>query len=241
MVMRLGIIVQAHIGSTRLPNKMLKDLAGEPVLTHVLRRLKRVRGADALIVATSDLPGDDAIVALCEREGVATYRGSDSDVLARFYGAATEYRLTAIARACADNTLIDPGVIDAELAAYRTGRYPLVGYSAHVPLGLGVEVFSYAMLSEAYECATEHYHHEHVTPYIYEHFGEVYRVPFEPDYSRYRFTLDTAEDWALISAIYGELYHGTDDITLADVIALMEHRSELYELNSHVHQKGVKE
>lgn len=241
MVKKLGIMVQAHMGSTRLPNKMMLQLCDKTVLGHVICRLQKVSNADALIVATSVLPLDDAIVAECERYHVSIYRGSDEDVLSRFYNAAVQYRLTDIARVCADNTLVDWEIIKDEITAYRTEQYPVVSPSVNVPLGLGCEIFSFTMLKDAYENGTEHYQREHVTPYIYENYGPVYHPAYEKDYRKYRFTLDTEEDWQLIQRIYHNLYHGDDNITLNQVIQAMDEHPEWFALNKNVHQKTVKE
>ena len=241
MVKKLGIIVQAHMGSTRLPNKMLKDLCGKTVLGHVISRLKRVQRADALIVATSDLPEDDVLVRECRKYNIDVFRGSNDDVLSRFYHAAVEYKLTDIARVCADNVLIDWNVIDDEIAAYRTGKYQQVDESENVPLGLGCEIFSFDMLKEAYENANEHSQREHVTPYLNEHYAPPYRPPYPHDYSKYRFTLDTEQDWQLIQNIYQALYRDGEDIPLDCVVALMEQNPHLLDINKDVHQKTVKE
>lgn len=241
MVKKLGIIVQAHMGSTRLPNKMMLQLCDKTVLGHVICRLKKVQNADALIVATSTLAVDDVIVAECEKYHVSVYRGSDEDVLSRFYGAAVQYELTDVARVCADNTLVDWEVIEDEIKAYQTGQYPVVNPSANIPLGLGCEIFSFAMLEDAYKHGTEHYQREHVTPYIYEHYEPVYRPAFPKDYRKYRFTLDTEDDWQLIQRIYQALYRGEDNITLPQVIQTMADNPEWFALNENVHQKSVKE
>lgn len=241
MVKKLGIIVQAHMGSTRLPNKMLKDLCGKTVLGHVISRLKRVQRADALIVATSDLPEDDVLIRECRKYNIDVFRGSNDDVLSRFYHAAVEYKLTDVARVCADNTLIDWNVIDDEIAVYRTEKYQQVDASENVPLGLGCEIFSFDMLKEAYENANERYQREHVTPYLNEHYAPPYRPPYPHDYSKYRFTLDTEQDWQLIQNIYQALYRDGEDIALACVVALMEQNQHLFDINKDVHQKTVKE
>lgn len=242
MVKKLGIIVQAHMGSTRLPNKMMLTLCDKSVLGHVICRLKNVVKADELIIATSNLEIDNAIECECDEYKVNCYRGSDDDVLSRFYHAAKKYNLTDIARVCADNTLVDWELIDAQIEAYLVAEHSLVGYGAHVPLGFGCEVFSFSMLEDAFYNGKEHYHREHVTPYIYEKYGKPYRVdPYVYDYSKYRFTLDTEQDYELIKQIYSYLYRGKDNITSKQVFHLMENYPELYYLNKDVRQKSIKE
>ncbi len=220
---------------------MMKSLCGVPVIEHVIRRLKKVKNADALIVATSNLVEDDDIIKVCNSLQVSTFRGSDSDVLERFYQAAVQYKLSDIVRVCADNTLIDWNIIMEEIAAYRTGKYQLVNPSNNIPLGLGAEIFSFSMLKDAYENATEYYQHEHVTPYIYEKYRDLYCPPFLIDYSKYRLTLDEQRDWELIQRIYGELYHGEHNFALKEVVNLLEQNEDWYKINCDVHQKQDKE
>lgn len=241
MVKTLGIVVQAHMGSTRLPNKMMKELYGKSVLGHVITRLKNSRFADKLIIATSNLSADDVLVEECKKNQVAVYRGSDEDVLERFYQAAKFYELSAVARVCADNTLIDWQIIDEEIKIYQNSQYDIVTCGGSVPLGLGCEIFSYELLEKARNNAREHYQHEHVTPYLYENFSEVYRYNLKKDLGKYRFTLDTDEDWELIRKIYGALYHGVADFLLEDVIAVMEKNLEWIEINKNVKQKKATE
>lgn len=241
MVKRLGIIVQAHMGSTRLPNKMLKDLCGKTVIGHVISRLKLVKNADALIIATSDLPADDLLVQECQKYDVKVFRGSDSDVLGRFYHAACEYKLTDVARVCADNTFVDWSLIDREIEKYKSLTNSVVVPGKNVPLGLGCEIFSFAMLEEAFRCGQERYHREHVTPYIYEKHPLKVPVDYPVCYGKYRLTLDTIDDWKLIEILYKKLYMGADDITIEQLNKVLEDNPSLIELNGHVHQKDAKE
>lgn len=229
------------MGSTRLPNKMLKNLCGKPVIGHVISRLKLVKNADKLIIATSDLPADDLLAKECEKYDVAVVRGSDSDVLARFYKAATEYSLTDVVRICADNTLLDWNLLDREIDEYKNNDNVIVVPGDNVPLGLGGEMFSFSMLEEAYENGKEHYHREHVTPYIYEHCDNVIKVDYQKDYHKYRLTLDTDADWELIQRIYNSLYDGSNEITFEQVADILQKNPNWVDINSHIKQKSVKD
>ena len=237
MVKSVGIVVQAHMGSTRLPNKMMKNLFGKSVFGHVISRLKNSRCAGKLIIATSDLSADDVLVEECKKYHVDFYRGSDTDVLERFYQAAKLYGLSDIARVCADNTLIDWQIIDEEIQIYQKNQYEMVICGETIPLGLGCEIFSFNMLEDARNKATEYYQHEHVTPYMYENFFNVYKYNLQKNLKKYRFTLDTEEDWQLISKIYSELYHGEDNFVLDDIVALMEKNPQWYDINKDIKQK----
>lgn len=241
MVKPVGIIVQAHMGSTRLPNKMMRNLYGKSVLGHVIERLKNSLCADNLIIATSNLSTDDVLVEECKRYGVNFYRGSDSDVLERFYQAAKLYELSHIARVCADNTFIDWRIIDQEIKIYQEITCDIVACGNTIPMGLGCEIFSWNLLEKARDCAVEHYQHEHVTPYLYENFSNVYRYDLKQNYGKYRFTLDTEEDWQLIYNIYGELYRGVDNFLLEDVVYIMKKYPEWFDLNKDVKQKDIKD
>lgn len=243
MVKKIGVLVQAHMGSTRLPKKMIKDLFGQPVLWHIIQRLKNIQEADEIIIATSDKPDDDVLVDICQKENMPYFRGSDDDVLSRFYHAATQFHLTDVARVCADNLLLDWKIIDDVIKTYRQSTYDVVLPEKGVPLGFACDVFPYELLKQAFENGKEHYHREHVTPYIYEHTKNIYRTPFPHDYSRYRFTLDTERDWQLIQKIYNVLYlkNKRHDFCTDEVIALMEKNPEWFFINSDVHQKTIYE
>jgi len=228
------------MGSTRLQGKVLKTIADKTVLGHDIARLKKVKNADLIIIATSKEEADKVIIEECQKYEVECYRGSDSDVLERFYEAAKQYELTDIVRICSDNPLLDWEIIDKEIDLYLTGQYDIVKSGNNIPLGFGGEIFSYASLKEAYDNADKEYQHEHVTPYIYEHSEKAGLYNIEQDYSKYRFTLDTPADWKLVNALYEKLYHGKHDFCLDDVIEVMETNEELFKLNAHIKQKQVK-
>ncbi|RKJ54148.1 acylneuraminate cytidylyltransferase [bacterium 1XD42-1] len=241
MVNPVSIIVQAHMGSTRLKNKMLKELCGISVLGHVLERLKRAKNVEQIIVATSILPEDEILVKECKKYDIQVYRGSNDDVLERFYQTACRFEVAHIARICADNTLVDWEIIDEEIKIYQQGIYDVVTTGKSVPLGLGCEIFSMDWLTEAYKNATERYQHEHVTPYIYEQTNNVYHYDILQDYSEYRFTLDTQEDWEFLNKIYSELYPQKPDFLLSDVISLINANPDWANINRNVYQKTMYE
>lgn len=235
MVKKVGLIIQAHMGSTRLPGKVLKTVNGISVLGYVILRLKRVRNSDAIIVATSTLDIDDAIVKESEKYGAFVYRGDNDDVLSRYYKAAKRYEITDVARICSDNMFIDPEIVENEINIYLQNDYDLVTSGTTIPLGLGTEVFSFDSLEEAYLSSTTPYEHEHVAPYIYEH-GKVHYCEMDKDMGKYRLTLDTEEDWQLVNAIASKL----DPLkcNLKDIIDVMEKNPKFYEINKDVKQKS---
>jgi spore coat polysaccharide biosynthesis protein SpsF len=240
--MKTTAIVQARMGSSRLPGKVLIDLGGETVLARVVRRLRRSALLDNIMVATTHSTMDDAIVNECQRLAVSCFRGSEDDVLDRYYQAAQVSQADVLVRITSDCPLIDPGLVDKTIRAFHDQRadYASNTIALTYPRGLDTEVFSRAALGRAWAEARKSYEREHVTPYFYEH-PELFHIVStsgSTDYSRYRWTLDTPEDLVLIRKIFTG-FGNKDDFEWQQVIALMEKKPELAELNSHVLQKSL--
>ncbi|WCF07929.1 glycosyltransferase family protein [Paenibacillus thiaminolyticus] len=243
--MRIVLIIQARMGSSRLPGKVMLDLCGKTVLEHVIDRCRAISLVDHLVVATTVNTEDDRIEQCCLRQGISCYRGDEYDVLARYYKAAKKYRADIVVRVTSDCPLIDPGLAEEVICMFL--EQPEVEYCSNdlietFPRGLNVEVFSFRALEYAYEHAVNAYEREHVTPYIYEH-PERFRVATltsNVDYSRHRWTLDTKKDWILISEIYRLLYQG-DIMPWKEVIDLVERYPELPLINADVVQKKLGE
>ena len=230
------------MGSTRLRGKVLRDLAGKPMIARVLERVRRAESVDETIVATSDLPGDDPLADWLAASHHACFRGSEQDVLARFAGAAAQVGADAIVRITADCPLIDPGVIDEVVAAFRAGQ-PGLDYASNVlprrtyPRGLDTEMFTRATLDQCAREAADAGSREHVTPFIYRH-PERFRlhgVEADADYSEHRWTVDTPEDFELIEKIYSALRDS--DFSWKDVLRLLAKNPEWSEINRHIAQK----
>ena len=240
--MKIAAIIQARMGSTRLPGKVLMDLGGDTVLGRVVRRVQRVRRVTEVLVATTTSGADDAIVRECERLGVASFRGSENDVLDRYYHAARAHSASVVVRITSDCPVIDPELVDEtirvflqENAAYCSNVIPRT-----YPRGLDTEVFTTAALERAWREAGQPYEREHVTPYITRH-GEFFRQASksaEQDWSQYRWTVDTSEDLQLAREIYAR-FAPRDDFGWHEIIALMEREPGLAELNAHIVQKPV--
>lgn len=239
MVAEIGCIIQARMGSTRLPGKVLMKLEDKTVLGHILTRLKQVKNADVIIVATSTSIEDNKIKDECNKYGVECFRGELKNVLSRYYHAATLYGLTDIVRICADNTILNWEIIDKQIEAYLKSKPDILCCGENITLGTGGEIFSYDMLKQAYLNAKEDYQYEHVTPYIYENSNHIVRYDIEEDLSKYRFTLDTQDDWALIQKIYEHLYKKNALFTLEEAIELINTHPELYRINENIKQIKV--
>jgi spore coat polysaccharide biosynthesis protein SpsF len=248
---RPAIVVQARTGSTRLPRKVLLEVQGDTLLGHQLRRLQRCRAVATIVVATTERPADAEIVAEAERHGAATFRGSEEDVLARYLGAAAQVDADPVIRITSDCPLIDPEYVDAAVTTFlaRAGSSSPVDVVTNgrpgkrtFPRGLDVEVVARRALALAADrLAADAPEREHVTQYLYRNPGgfrfEDLLLPL--DLSFLRFTVDTAEDFELVRAIYDDLYPENPAFALRDVLALLGRKPELLTLNAHVRQKGT--
>lgn len=241
--MKIVAIIQARMGSTRLPGKVLKDLEGQTVLARVVERVRRARLIDDLLVATTDKRGDNAIVEECQRYHVKVFRGDEEDVLDRYCRAAQFVGAEIVVRITADCPLIDPEIIDLTIAAFLT-KHPDYASNALVrtyPRGLDTEVFSMGALERAWREAPTPYQRAHVTPYIYEHpeAFKVLPVTGDGDFSFHRWTVDTAEDLEFARAIY-ERFEGKP-FQWREVLRLLDREPELMEINRSVLQKALHE
>lgn len=244
--MKTVAIIQARMGSTRLPGKVLMKLQGRTVLDHVITRVKQAKLIDEIIVATTTLSEDDVLSEEAKRYGVRVFRGSSDNVLSRYYEAATEAEADVVIRITSDCPLIDPVIIDEVIDFHKKNNYSIVTNAGNVlkqrtyPRGMDVEVFSYKNLELANLNASKTYHFEHVTPYIYESLNNTFYFSNNIDYSKYRLTLDTFEDFELLTQVYKHLYRKQHDFYLNEIIELLTLRPELNELNNHVEQKKLK-
>jgi len=236
-------IVQARMGSTRLPGKVLMDLEGETVLARVLNRLRRASLITDLLVATTDRAEDDAIVKECRSLSVSVSRGDQDDVLDRYFRAAQLAKADVVVRITSDCPLIDPDVTDKTIAAFLETRpdYAANSLVLTYPRGLDTEVMSFAALGKAWQGARKPYEREHVTPYIYEHPTDfkLLSVTDDEDHSKQRWTVDTAEDLEFVRAIYARLK--SSSFPWREVLDLLDREPALLELNRAVMQKALHE
>lgn len=241
--MNIVAIIQARMGSSRLPGKILLKLKGKSVLYHVIERVKASRDINRIIVATTEKYEDDVIIDESLKYDVDTYRGSEYDVLSRYYQSALNFSADIIVRITSDCPLIDTEIISKAIRAYIEQDCDYVSNTIErtYPRGLDVEVFSFKSLSRAYKNAMHPEEREHVTPYIYKNpsLFKIASFQNEIDYSDYRWTLDTPEDWMLIEQIYEKLYMEGEIFNWTSVLKLVEGHPELSLINAHIEQKKL--
>jgi spore coat polysaccharide biosynthesis protein SpsF len=238
----VGIILQARMGSTRLSGKVMEPIVGRPMLERELERISRLAIPHRSVVATTTVARDDVIVELCESLGVPSFRGSEDDVLGRFEGAARRFGLDPIVRLTADCPLVDPEVVEAVCRLFLDDGpcdYASNTLVRTFPRGLDVEIFSRASLERASREADTPGDREHVTAFIYRH-PERFRLrnhKAPTDWSGERWTVDTAEDLALVRAVYDRLYPRNPRFDMHDVLALLDREPDLRGLNAAVTQR----
>jgi len=243
--MKTVIIIQARMTSTRLPGKVLKQVMGKPLLEYQIERLRRVQLADEMVVATTTNGTDQPIIDLCARLNIPYFRGSEDDVLARFYEAAVKHEADVIVRITSDCPVIDPKVIDKVIQFYND-HYPDYDYVSNTlirsfPRGMDTEVFSAKVLAEAFFKAKAFNEREHVTPFIYKN-PEKYRlgnVSYVLNENRHRWTVDTIEDFELVNKIIEHLYPQNPQFSLEDILGLFKCYPDWFFINSHIEQKKM--
>jgi spore coat polysaccharide biosynthesis protein SpsF len=262
-MLKITAIIQARMSSSRLPGKVLLDIGGQPMLARVVQRARRARLVDQVAVATTCEASDDPVAGLCAQAGYDCYRGSQNDVLDRYFQAACRFSGDVIVRLTADCPVIDPGVIDRTLAAFlgmeadpdairpenfeqlswdfAANRLP-PPWGRTYPIGLDTEVCTFQALRRAWQEASQPYQREHVMPYLYDTAGRfrVLLVNHEQDYGNLRWTVDTAEDLEVLRRIYAA-FEGRDDFSWLEVLDLFQQHPELAQINAQVHHKSMQE
>ena len=223
-------LIQARMGSSRFPGKVLQDLAGHPMLWHVVHRVRGATTIDKVVIATTDRVVDDPIAEFCELEGIGCFRGNEQDVLDRFYRAAKANDADVVVRITADCPLIDPAVIDKVVARFAQGNCDYVCNTVPYtyPDGLDTEVFSFSVLEEAWHQASKPSEREHVTPYLrtgkFRTANVQSETPVSPD--KYRWTVDHPADLEFVRKVYAAFSQNAD-FGFRDVFDLLKERPDL--------------
>lgn len=239
-------VIQARMGSSRLPGKVLKPLCGKPILLHIVERLRAVKSIEEIVVAIPDDAANQPLWTFCRVHGISFRGGSESDVLDRFRGAALRYGGDPVLRITADCPLVDPGSIEKLIAMYRTGEFDYVATASganaeglntgRFPDGIGGECFSFAALETAWEQARDSRDREHVTRFIWRQ-KQRFRCGkqfADRSYHHLRLTVDHPLDFDLVQHIYNELGREGRIFPLEEVVDLLERKPELAEINRHL-------
>ena len=228
-------IIQARMGSTRLPKKVMLEVLGKPVLWHVVNRVSKAKLIDGLIIATTVNLEDDIIVKFCKNNDILVFRGSENDVLDRYYQCAKEYGIKDIVRITADCPLHDPNIIDMAIREYLKGKYDYVCNTIQYtfPDGFDVEVFSFGALEDAWKNANLPSEREHVTPFIKK--NEKFKkknIYSNKKYPANRCSLDYIDDYEFIKRIYEGI--GKEMFYIDDVMDYVKKNPEILKINQHI-------
>jgi spore coat polysaccharide biosynthesis protein SpsF len=254
-------IIQARMGSSRLPGKVLLDIAGKPMIQRVIERSRRARMLDSVTVATTTDTSDEPVAVFAASMGVACTRGSLHDVLDRYYRAAQTHGADIVIRITGDCPVIDPALIDLAVHTLLDGGYDFVAnrlpppFTRTFPIGLDVEVCTFSALERAWREADQSFHREHVMPFIYEGVTlnpengsllsgfsprgfKIAVFNHTPDYGSLRWTVDTLEDLEMIRRVFDAL-EDKNNFTWYDLLSLIQRYPELAEINAQVHHKSM--
>ncbi len=242
--MTTNAIIQARCGSTRFPNKVFADIDGRPLLFHVVDRLKYCKLIDDIIIATTIDSKDDSIAEWCNSFGVRYYRGSEEDVLNRYYNASKLFPSDFIVRITADDPFKEPSVIDEVVNKLIDENLDLVtnNFPPTFPEGLDCEAFTFETLRTMEKTATDSFDREHVTQFVYRN-PERFRignVSFEKNLSKFRWTIDTMEDYEMIKAIYSRRKTKKGTILLMkEILEILSDNPDIYRINSSVKRSAM--
>ena len=235
---KIVTVIQARTGSTRLPGKVTKEILGKSLVVRMVERVQASALKGCVVVATTRDAEDDLIESVCNDNRILCYRGSTNDLLDRHYQAGKWQEADAVVKIPSDCPLIDPQVIDKVLLYYLDHDFEFVSnlHPATYPDGNDVEVMNFNTLETAWKEATRDFEREHTTPYIWEHPEKfkIGNVVWENglDYSMsHRFTIDYAEDFMFIKAIYESLYPAKPDFNLQDILNLLNSRPDIAAIN----------
>jgi len=245
MKRRICVILQARTTSTRLTAKVLMKICNKTIINLIIERLRQCKQVDDIILAIPDTDQNDVLEEYAKKLGWHYYRGSENDVLSRYYQTARQFDISEIVRVTGDCPLIDPRLVDLMIENYLKEKvdYTAIGIEGNFPRGLDAEIFSFETLEKVNIETQRDYEREHVTPYIYEH-PELFKIRFiEADKKlrrpELRLTVDTQEDFNLVREIFKNLYCEENLFHTEDIIDFLDSHPELLSINAHVSQKKL--
>ncbi|MBW6475342.1 MAG: glycosyltransferase family protein, partial [Anaerolineaceae bacterium] len=234
--------------SSRLPGKVLIDIAGFPMLYHVVKRVSSAKLVDQVVVATTIDPADDQIEDFCNSNSILCFRGHPFDVLDRYYQAASKFQADIIVRITADCPMMEPTLIDSLIRSFLDADVDFAAnrlpppWKRTFPIGLDIEIVRFEALKKAWQEAKSQFEREHVMPYLYDQPGrfKILLAHHEPNYGEKRWTVDTPQDLELVNKIFGN-FSPRIDFSWLDVIDLFKSCPDLEEINMNVNAKNVDE
>lgn len=231
--MKVLAIVQARCSSSRLPSKVIKELAGKPMIIQELDRLSRSKMIDKIVLATSTEASDAPLVKVVTDAGMAVYRGNLDDVLDRYYQCAKEYQPEHVVRITGDCPVIDWRLVDSVIKIHIEHGNDYTCLSEYYPDGLDTEVMKFSALEKAWEKAKLLSEREHVTLYLRNHENDfkLETIPCNENLESMRWTVDEPQDFIFITKVFAELYSNHHDFSMDDILLLLKEKPELMDIN----------
>lgn len=234
----ISAIIQARVSSTRLPNKVFANIDGEPLLWHVVNRLKQSTYLDDIVIATTDNIADDLIEQWASENKISCFRGSENDVLKRYYDTAKNNNSTTIVRITADDPFKDYEIMDEVINQFilEKADFACNNFPPSYPEGLDVEVFSFSALETAYKNSVSDFEKEHVTQYFYKNSNDfnIISIKNEINLSNLRWTIDTKEDLEMTRKIYNKFTDNKSIFLMKDILKILDENPEILEINKKV-------
>jgi len=231
---KIGCIIQARMGSTRLPGKVLMQINNKPMLHYLIKQLEFSKEINEIVIATTTLKEDLEIVKFAKKNNIRFFIGSDDDVLDRYYQCAKEFSFSTIVRITADNPLIDPHIVDKVIRCFKDNTYDYVSnaISRTFPYGTEVEIFSFNALENSWKNACKHSEREHVTSFIYKNKTKfkTFNLTNKIDLSRFRWTIDRPNDLKLVREIISK--NNKFPITTEAVLKILKENPDLLKINN---------
>jgi spore coat polysaccharide biosynthesis protein SpsF len=237
--MSLGIIIQARRGSKRLPNKVLLKLGKKTILEHVIERVKKVNFTKKIIIATTIKKKDEKIAQLAKINNCFFFKGSEKNVLQRYYECSKKFKLNTIIRICSDSPFIDPKIIDKAYKIFSKKKYDYVSniVKPSYPAGMSVEIFNFKSLKKANEAKTDKKEEEHVTPFIYRNdkMFQIKNFETKKNYKNYRFSIDFKKDFIAMKNLYEIIVKSKrKQNTLNHLVKLMDENPNIKKINYYI-------
>jgi spore coat polysaccharide biosynthesis protein SpsF len=228
---KIGCIIQARMGSTRLPGKVLMQINNKPMLHYLIKQLEFSKEINEIVIATTNLEEDLKIIKFAKKNNIEFFIGSNDDVLDRYYQCAKEFSFSDIVRITADNPLIDPHIVNKVIRTFKDNTYDYVSNTIvrTFPYGTEVEVFSFNALENAWKNAHKHSEREHVTPFIYKNKFRIFNVTNKINLSRFRWTVDIPNDLKLVKEII--LKNNKFPITTEIILNILKENPDLVKIN----------
>jgi len=233
--MKVIAIIQARMGSTRLPGKVMREILGKPMLWYLVNRLKQAKLIDKIVIATTGDDKDKPIVQFARELGIDSFAGSEQDVLDRYYQAAKKYKAEVVVRVTADCPLLDPRITDKVIRRFLKGDcdYGTNAVERTYPDGLDIEVFSFTALEKTWKEVSWSSEREHVTSYIYKNPDKfrLAHVKNNDDLSHLRWTVDEERDFEFVRQVYEHLYREGNIFYMKDILELLKKYPHLEKIN----------